>query len=256
MSLCTQPHPYAPADEGGDQSADNEAGVGEEAVVGGEPPAHREDERESRVGRRRRTRIRQRLNRFGYRYAWCGRAMVGECDRRLVWQEPGVRPVRESLCDKRFQPARCGVAGPHRAKTQPRGRVTYSSLARGSTRTWPRGWFLSLHRARPGGTGAVCGAPAGPPSPRWTPWGRWRRPSSPPGRQRVPAAELEKPLHLMGIDRRAVDRFRPVSREADHRAAGRLVRSLVALMGCRAGSSTDPLVAAGCPRARNRFSDS
>ena len=38
------------------------------------------------AGRRRRTRIRQRLNRFGNRHARCRRAMVGECDRRLVWQ--------------------------------------------------------------------------------------------------------------------------------------------------------------------------
>ena len=42
-----------------------------------------------------RARIRQRLNRFGHRHARCRRAMVGECYRRLVWQEPRVCAVRK-----------------------------------------------------------------------------------------------------------------------------------------------------------------
>jgi hypothetical protein len=61
---------------------------------------------QQRAGRQRRTRNRKRRSRCGHRHRRRRRPVVGECDRRLVRQEPGFCSVRESLCDKRFQPAK------------------------------------------------------------------------------------------------------------------------------------------------------
>ena len=99
-----------------------------------------------RAGGRRRARIGKRRSRSGHRHARRRCPMVGERDRGLVRQEPRLRPVRDPLCDKRFQPARCGVAGPDRRKAGPRA---VTSLAARGHRPG-RAAIPSLYRVRQG----------------------------------------------------------------------------------------------------------
>ena len=77
-------------------------------------------------GGRGRARAGDGRRRGGHRHPRRRRAVVGERDRGLVRQEPRVRPLRITLCDKRVQPARRGHVGPGRV-TSPGPRPVFQN---------------------------------------------------------------------------------------------------------------------------------
>ena len=98
---------------------------------------------------------------------WTPTRAVSTCNGRRML--PPTRLARTSclrgakvVMRQRIQPAGCGVAGPHRVKTRPSGRVAYSLSARPRVdQDLTARVALSLHRVRRGDRVAACAAPAG-----------------------------------------------------------------------------------------------